>query len=191
MQTTMASNKSKPLKKRSRGINALPKPSQPSNPLENRVMQKEAHKAHKNPILSKEPKTQPKTPQRPESRADSKAPTSPNMAPKKEEPMLSHSQLSISFKGPYKSGALRSVSGEHTFKLANGKELSNLLDLAHSFEEMADETFFHHSNDAKNDFSNWIRDIFELEDLSNSLRAASKEESKAKVYRHLLQELMR
>ncbi len=86
---------------------------------------------------------------------------------------------------------LRSVHGALTFRLRDGKELTNLVELARALEEMADETFFHHANGERNDFSSWVKDVFELDGLSDSIRTTSKTETGTKIYRHLLQEMMK
>lgn len=90
-----------------------------------------------------------------------------------------------------KSHALRSVHGTLTFKLADGRELRNLVDLAAALEEMADDVFFHHANLEKNDFSSWLKDVFELEGLADAIRTASKPEMREKLYKHLMEEVMR
>ena len=99
--------------------------------------------------------------------------------------------ITVSQPGNSKNPALRSVDGTLTFKLANGRELSNLLELARALEEMADETFSHHVSIGRNDFSSWIKDVFEIEGLAESIKAVPKPEMRAKIYRHLLQELMK
>ncbi len=90
-----------------------------------------------------------------------------------------------------KNPALRSVHGSLTFKLADGRELQNLVDLARALEEMADDVFFHHANIEKNDFSSWLRDVFDLDGLADAVRTASKPEMRERVYKHLLEEVMK
>jgi septum site-determining protein MinD len=47
---------------------------------------------------------------------------------------------------------------DNSFKLKNGRELMCIKDLVMALESMEDETFNHHVNNDKNDFSNWIKD---------------------------------
>ena len=87
--------------------------------------------------------------------------------------------------------ALKSMMGSHAFVSADGRDLRNLLDLAYAFEEMSEETFRHHVGEAHNHFSNWLKDCFELESLSDSIKSAKKEEAHTKVIQYLLSEIMK
>jgi len=84
-----------------------------------------------------------------------------------------------------------SVDGHLVFKLADGRELRNLLDLAHSLESMSDEVFFHHVGQEHNHFSNWIKDCFKVEHLAESIKGAPKIDAQAKIFKHMMTELMK
>ena len=90
-----------------------------------------------------------------------------------------------------KNPTLRSVHGTLTFKVADGRELQNIIDLVRALEEMGDDAFFHHVSEEKNDFSSWLRDVFELEGLAYGIRSASRPEMREKLYKHLLDEMMK
>ena len=55
---------------------------------------------------------------------------------------------------------------EEFFILKNKKALKSLHELADSLTSMDDETFKHHVTKEKNDFANWIKDVFKNERLA-------------------------
>lgn len=64
-----------------------------------------------------------------------------------------------------------------SFILKNGKVLKNLQELAVSLAGMDDKTFYHHANEQRNDFVNWIRHVFHDEKLADQvLKYKSKED---------------
>jgi len=68
---------------------------------------------------------------------------------------------------------LRTKDKSKHFYAKNGKTLKNLHDLKHSVSKMDGSTFKHHVNDSRNDFSNWVMDVHEDEDLAQRLSQAS------------------
>lgn len=48
------------------------------------------------------------------------------------------------------------MSNINCFYLSNGVQLWSLEDLMRELKEMDDSVFYHHVNDERNDFSNWI-----------------------------------
>jgi len=78
---------------------------------------------------------------------------------------------------------------EHHFKLLNGIELKNVVDLADSLKHMSDDVFYSHVDEHKNDFSNWVRDIYSAEELANALsKCKNQQESELHILRHLYRE---
>jgi hypothetical protein len=66
---------------------------------------------------------------------------------------------------------------EHYFYVSNGAVLKNLVELVSELRSMDSNTFTHHVNSDKNDFSNWIRDVFNDKNLANNIeKVKSKEE---------------
>ena len=55
---------------------------------------------------------------------------------------------------------------EFCFVLNNGDKLRSIRELIFALEHMGDETFRHHVSDCKNDFSNWLKDVFGEESLA-------------------------
>jgi len=64
---------------------------------------------------------------------------------------------------------IQDVPAECVFYCQDGKTMKNLDELATSFRDMSDETFLHHANDERNDFSNWVKDVIGDTTLSMQL----------------------
>jgi len=52
----------------------------------------------------------------------------------------------------------------------DGSKLRDLRDLAFALGTMADDVFWHHANDARNDFANWINDVIKDKELANRIK---------------------
>ena len=61
------------------------------------------------------------------------------------------------------------IKPENYFYLRDGRVLKDMIDLTECLETINNDIFCHHVNDSKNDFSNWIRDIFEKKDLAEEI----------------------
>jgi hypothetical protein len=59
---------------------------------------------------------------------------------------------------------------DKVFWLANGGTLKNLSELVSSLESMDDGTFGYHVNQDKNDFANWLREVFKKQKLADDLQ---------------------
>lgn len=68
---------------------------------------------------------------------------------------------------------LSDVSPEKRFWCHDGRYLKNLSELEAALEQMTEETFHHHLNEAKNDFSNWARDVIGDDKLARDLRKSA------------------
>ena len=71
-------------------------------------------------------------------------------------------------KSSYKK-VLTNTKPEFYFRLINGQRIKNLLGLVNALDKMPDDVFYHHANQQRNDFSNWIRDIFKQKNLANEV----------------------
>lgn len=79
---------------------------------------------------------------------------------------------------------------EHLFVTLDGKRLSTILELAHELDQMADHVFNHHVNESKNDFANWIHDIFHEAELANALKQTKdKHHTHIVVLRHIVNKI--
>jgi len=54
---------------------------------------------------------------------------------------------------------LDNVLEQYMFYCNDGRLIQSMRDLQNALLNMADDTFWYHSNQEKNDFSNWIRDV--------------------------------
>jgi len=80
---------------------------------------------------------------------------------------------------------------EHHFVVADGRKLKNIIELADALETMTEEIYSHHANEFKNDFSNWVKDVFYDHSLAEDIsRARNRMETQIAVLRRLVKELM-
>jgi hypothetical protein len=78
-------------------------------------------------------------------------------------------------------GWLADVPQEKQFWCTDGHFLKNLAELKAALETMSQDTFGSHSNETKNDFSNWIRDVIADEQLANDLLKSKTQAQTAKT----------
>ena len=72
---------------------------------------------------------------------------------------------------------LDNVKEENKFLLNNGKSLNNLKELYKELRRMNNKTFNHHVNEDKNDFYNWVNDIYKNKVLSDDLLECTTKEA--------------
>jgi hypothetical protein len=73
---------------------------------------------------------------------------------------------------------LGDVSGDKRFFCHDGCIASNLQQLAECLSHMDEQSYNHHVTGEKNDFSNWVRDVFGDHRLANELaRSRNKDEA--------------
>ena len=79
---------------------------------------------------------------------------------------------------------------EKIFYLADGKKLKNLMQLTAAFEDMTEDVFRHHVNDMKNDFSNWINDVFKDEELAKDIKdIKDRTDAEIRMLKHFVKKL--
>ncbi len=61
----------------------------------------------------------------------------------------------------------------YCFEVSGGEILSDLADLYYSLREMDNEKFTHHVNEGKNDFADWVEEVFRERELANKMRQVS------------------
>ncbi len=66
--------------------------------------------------------------------------------------------------------AIADAEPEKSFWLCDGQTLKNLKELAQSLETMGKEAWGHHVTADKNDFANWVEDVFGQKQLGAALR---------------------
>lgn len=79
--------------------------------------------------------------------------------------------------------------GKHFF-LGDGRVLKTLHDFAECLDSMADDVYYAHVSAEKNDFANWVGDVFEEKLLADELRRIqSKIDAQIHVLKHLVRRL--
>jgi hypothetical protein len=68
---------------------------------------------------------------------------------------------------------LTKVPEECIFWCNDGRTFRDLRELAEGLMAMSNETFYHHVNQEKNDFSNWVRDVINDGELASDLVKAT------------------
>src|SRR3989344_10566 len=79
-------------------------------------------------------------------------------------------------------GLFADVNPEHVFMTKDGAQIKNLRELENKVANMSDEVFMHHVNEGRNDFHNWVNDIYGDQTLATMLMNAK---TKADVVRHV------
>ena len=81
-----------------------------------------------------------------------------------------------------------SCSPDKYFFLSNQKQLKSIKDLADELEKISVGEFHHHVNNHKNDFVNWINDVFKQKTLANKVRKTKDiKDTRLIIYRYLLE----
>ena len=76
---------------------------------------------------------------------------------------------------------LADVAQGKQFWCSDGRVLKNLLELKSALEQMSEDTFRHHSNETRSDFSNWVRDAIGDDKLSRDLQKSKTQAQAAKA----------
>lgn len=85
---------------------------------------------------------------------------------------------------------LRKVPEKKEFVLKDGRKLRDIRELAFALGDMADDVFWHHVNDARNDFVNWVKDVFKDEELSEELKKVrDKFNTQLTVLKHIVKKI--
>ena len=86
-----------------------------------------------------------------------------------------------------KKNILKDTNSNHYFFVQDGTILKNVLDLSKHLDKMADEVFKHHVSEMKNDFSNWIKDVFKEEKLAKELlKTTDKDKTQIIILKHVI-----
>jgi hypothetical protein len=79
---------------------------------------------------------------------------------------------------------------EHHFYLKDGRELKSVYELIDSFDNMPDDVFKHHVNTEKNDFANWLGDVFDEKDLAKEMKELNTaRDTQLKLLKHVVSKL--
>ncbi|HJX05144.1 MAG TPA: hypothetical protein VJ461_00365, partial [Candidatus Nanoarchaeia archaeon] len=75
---------------------------------------------------------------------------------------------------------ITNIPPEKYFYVSDGSVIKNLSELPDALRNMSPEAFNSHVNIEKNDFYNWIRDVFELSSLARKVKGVKRKETMAK-----------
>ena len=76
------------------------------------------------------------------------------------------------------------------FHLQDGRVLKNVKELLEALQGMSDEVFNHHVNAERNDFANWVRDVFGAKPLATQMkRVKTKDSTVKKIKQAIVAEL--
>jgi len=65
---------------------------------------------------------------------------------------------------------MQTIKSENFFFLNDGSRLRSMEDLRSALRKMNDSTFRYHVNEERNDFYNWIKDVFNNFKLANKIK---------------------
>ncbi|RLB07432.1 MAG: hypothetical protein DRG27_06465 [Deltaproteobacteria bacterium] len=65
---------------------------------------------------------------------------------------------------------LKNAPDEMVFYLRDGRTLKNIKELLDALYDMHDDVFYHHVSNERNDFCNWINDVFGYKKLATQLK---------------------
>lgn len=81
---------------------------------------------------------------------------------------------------------LENAKPENCFYCIDGSVLRNILELEQKLRTISNRAFYHHASQSRNDFRNWVRDVFHEYGLANELlQAKTPAEAAAAVRRHI------
>lgn len=79
----------------------------------------------------------------------------------------------------------KDAPGERYFVLANGKPVKHVAELAEVLGDIEDHVFNHHVNPERNDFHNWVREVFkDIELAKKMLGVDNKKDLQIIIYKH-------
>jgi hypothetical protein len=84
---------------------------------------------------------------------------------------------------------LSDVKAESYFKIHLGTNIGNLFELKEALTIMSNDSFKHHVNSQKNDFSAWVRNVIKDKDLAKSIEKITEREHMRDIISVRLDEL--
>ncbi|MBI2580908.1 hypothetical protein HYV85_03805 [Candidatus Woesearchaeota archaeon] len=81
---------------------------------------------------------------------------------------------------------LENAKPEDCFYCIDGSVLRNMLELEQKLRTISNRAFYHHASQSRNDFRNWVKDVFHEHNLADELlKARTPAEASAAVRRHI------
>jgi hypothetical protein len=82
------------------------------------------------------------------------------------------------------------VTPDKYFVLCDGRKIKNAKELADILQLISDDMYKYHVTDSKNDFSNWINDVFGEFELAKKMRPVrNRLEMSIEIYRNMFDKL--
>ncbi|UCG95354.1 MAG: hypothetical protein JSV92_04930 [archaeon] len=78
-----------------------------------------------------------------------------------------------------KNEKLKDAPEDRRFWVCDGRVLKNFRELEKALRTMSDGTYNYHVNGGKNDFYNWIKDVFKDKNLAEALKKSRNKTSAA------------
>lgn len=69
---------------------------------------------------------------------------------------------------------------EKYFYVCDGTVIKTLNELPDALRNMSPEAFTYHVNEQKNDFYNWVKDVFQISSLARRIKSTKRKETMAK-----------
>ena len=86
-----------------------------------------------------------------------------------------------------KSKILNDAPETQYFLFCDGHPVKNVTELAEKLERIEDEVFNHHVTEDRNDFVNWIKDVFEEIELAEEIAGLKhKDHVRLAIYKHVV-----
>ncbi len=91
-----------------------------------------------------------------------------------------------------KRRTLKRIPKDQYFILADGTKVGHYLSLADVLEKVEETVLAHHVSEIKNDFSAWIKDVFEEKELAKLVKKSkTPEEIRLHIYKHVIKQHIR
>lgn len=85
------------------------------------------------------------------------------------------------------SKILQDAPQEQYFLFCDGHPVRNVTQLAEKLEHIQEEVFNHHVTEDRNDFVNWIKDVFEEVELAEEIAGLKhKDHIRLAIYKHVV-----
>ena len=84
---------------------------------------------------------------------------------------------------------LKDVPEDKFFWTNDGGVIKNLRELAPTLRKMNLETFSHHVNEERNDFSNWVRNVIGDQELADELSGIKNKTNAASIVSNRIKEI--
>lgn len=136
--------------------------------------------------VTKKPAKKKTTPVKAVKKPSKKSTKKPAASKKSTKKTMAKSVKSMSTSRQRVYNLTREVPEYHYFVLANGQPVKHVAELASILDQLEDHVFQHHVTAEKNDFHNWIRDVFEDVELAKKVSGATdKRRLQLIIYKHM------